>query len=551
MDAQYDLRVLRPLANYLREVYGPVVLQRVAAAADLTAQHLDGKSRWVSAAQFEAILAEARAQMPDDDAFKRGCVFRLAEAYGPIRYVLWATSPASVLRAAAKTLHLVTTNGAIQILESTPVSMKARFVPTAQFSRLACLVRQAQTAAFPTLWGLPPAHFHEESCAGLGDEACVYSVRWLDAKRALPMGFGLAMGLVVVFVLSRLHLLERGAQFTLPALGLLLGYAYEQHRTQKNNFAVTEEINGAVRQLAEQEAEARKEILALNQRQREWTKMLEQDTAERTDAFQQVIEKLQTLQQAREVTIRGFSHDLRNPLAVLQANIDYLRENVQSLGPEGRAIVDDFEQVIGQMRRLLDELMSVATKKTTFMQLAPAPVEVAALTERLRRRMSALVLGRDIRVSVFRTREAPDVIVTDQLLFDRVLDNILTNAAKYTERGSIVLEIDGTPDTLIIKVSDTGIGIAPEQLEKSFRSNYPVKRAKDSYGVGLSVVVQLLGQVGGKLDVMSKPNHGTTFWLHFPRDGMHPPRAVEAPPRGENRDDVVDRVVTIRKVKSA
>jgi signal transduction histidine kinase len=143
-------------------------------------------------------------------------------------------------------------------------------------------------------------------------------------------------------------------------------------------------------------------------------------------------------------------------------------------------------------------------------------------------------------------------VVTDPLLFDRVLDNLLTNAAKYTERGSIVVELDGTPDYLVIKVSDTGRGIDPDMLETTFRpgGSDRLSRAKDSYGIGLSVVVHLLAQVGGQLEVMSKPAHGTTFWVRFPLKMRSTPPPTKRE-RQEPFGDALKRVVTIRRVKSA
>jgi signal transduction histidine kinase len=202
------------------------------------------------------------------------------------------------------------------------------------------------------------------------------------------------------------------------------------------------------------------------------------------------------------------------------------------------------------MEALLAELMTIATQQKALAQRTPEKLEVAPLTERLRRRLRALVQGKDIRSSAFKTREAPESIETDLLLFDRVVDNLLTNAAKYTERGSIVVEIDGTTERLTLKISDTGRGISPEQIEGAFtpQGSERVARAKGSHGVGLSVVVQLLGEVGGRLEVMSKPASGTTFWVHFP---LVLTARVKAPSAGEglieHYKDVLDRVVTIRR----
>ena len=141
--------------------------------------------------------------------------------------------------------------------------------------------------------------------------------------------------------------------------------------------------------------------------------------------------------------------------------------------------------------------------------------------------------------------------MSDPTIFDRIVDNIVTNAAKYTDRGSIVVEISGSPGTLSIKVSDTGRGISPDRLERVFTGAEPDKNPAfgDSLGIGLANTVRLIDQVGGRLEVMSRPSMGTTVWIHIPVE-----RATDEPESKTNVkalpsdaiQDVVRRVVRIR-----
>ncbi|MEO6418804.1 MAG: HAMP domain-containing sensor histidine kinase, partial [Polyangiaceae bacterium] len=379
-----------------------------------------------------------------------------------------------------------------------------------------------------------------------GDDACNFHYRWYDTKRWLPILGGLAAGLAAMFALP-----PDVARFALPILGAALGFIHELRRTEAANLVTRDEVTDALRVLAEEGGEARREIMAINQRQRDWSRMLEEVAAERASAVQATIARLDELQTVRENKLLGVTHDLRSPLTVIAAATSYLNEYADKL-PDGAAVVDDLTQAVARMKRMTQDLMQLATAQSSIMQLAPQRIDVGPLTETLRRRIRALVHGRDIRASVFGTREAPDSIQTDPLLFDRVIDNLLGNAAKYTARGSIVLEVDGIPGFLVIKISDTGRGIEPEALEKTFTpgGSDPSQRANDSYGVGLSVVVQLLGQVGGRLEVMSKPGSGTTFWVYFPvntgRLSLVPPRE-NSPGIAEPYRDLLTRVVTIRK----
>ena len=553
-DAQLNARILHPLARYLREQHGEDALARAATAGSLEPTVLDGRTLWVPLAQVHKLLEVARSYCADDDEFKRASSYRLAEGYGAIRFVLWATSPQNVYLQAMKTFRMVCSYGENEVVSTDRNHLHVRFRTDAHEHRLVCLVRQAQIGALPTLWNLPPAIINENACISRGDPYCGYELRWYDRKRWLPTALGLVAGFGTYAGLALLGHHEVSAA-AIPLLGGALGYIFEMNRTGAANLAVREEVNEALRQLAREETEARHEILALHQRQRDWTRMLEDDAAERSAMLQRVADRLHRLQEVRDTKILGFSHDLRNPLTVLQAGTEYLRDYVDLIGDEGDAVLGDIERAIEQMRRLLEDLMMMATQQATLAQLAPQRLDVPPLTDRLRRRLRALVQGKDIRASVFKTREAPESIETDPLLFDRVVDNLLTNAAKYTDRGSIVVEVDGTTEYLTLKVSDTGRGISPEQIDRAFTPEGSDRnaRAKNSYGVGLSVVVQLLGQVGGRLEVMSKPDSGTTFWVHFPlspRTRSKPPM-LESDRPIEKYKDVLNRVVTIRRVKAS
>src|ERR1700690_323763 len=100
--ADYNLRILWTLARYVEDTFGKAALEDGALAGGLSSSHFDGKNFWTSAASFEAVLAAARARMKDDEEFKRACVYRIKEAYGPLRYILWATSVPAVFAAASK-----------------------------------------------------------------------------------------------------------------------------------------------------------------------------------------------------------------------------------------------------------------------------------------------------------------------------------------------------------------------------------------------------------------------------------------------------------------
>ena len=113
--ADYNLRILWTLARYLEEHYGEASLREVAEAGGLRPSDFDGSSRWVGWQSFEAVLAKARSIMASDEEFKQAFKHRLKEAYGPLRYVLWATTPAQVYTQAVKQYALVANDGELTL----------------------------------------------------------------------------------------------------------------------------------------------------------------------------------------------------------------------------------------------------------------------------------------------------------------------------------------------------------------------------------------------------------------------------------------------------
>ena len=561
--AELNAKILSSLARWIANHHGPSKLKELAASAGFDASVIEGSTHWLTVKQCERFLELARELVEDDAAFLRACGEQFFESMGPVRFMVRALSVQKFFEAAAKMSQQLVRVSHFDVVESKRSSFVVRYTSDRPESRLLCISRQAAWVYGPTMWGLPLAQLTEKACIARGDGCCEYHLTWFERGRFYPVALGFAAGAAAAGLGGGVaH--GWAAAVALPLLGAAIAHVLELRRTSANNLAFVQDLNNALRAVSNDEVEARSEIVALHQRQREWIRLMEREVVDRTTALEKIVEGLDGLQQSRVSTIRGFSHDLRNPLFVVRGNTQFLRERFKD-GDEGDALRDT-EAATLQIEAMLAKLMEVATHDTGFVKLTPRPVLVAPLAETFRRRLKALVHGRDIKVSVFCTREAPADIFIDPLVFDRVVDNLLTNAAKYTDRGSILLEISGIPAKmrglsvagaehgldegfLTLKLSDTGHGIATSDVERIFRPR-PADEAKrpNSYGVGLSSVVRLLAQVGGRLDVMSKADVGTTFWAHFPVKPLEHKRTVGV---DDNLESIITRVVTIRKAEGA
>lgn len=558
---ELNAKILSSLALWIAKHHGDAKLSEIARSSGVDVSKLDGVTQWLSVERVERFHELARELVADDRAFLRACGESFFESMGAVRYMVRALSVQQFFEAAAKASKQLLRISRFEVTHSTRSSFGIRYTSEKPESRLLCLSRQAGWIYGPKMWGLPLAQLTETACIAKGDKCCEYHLTWFQRGRLFPIIVGLAIGIVAAYFLAAVqHGLVKWV--TLPLLGALLAELIELRRTSKSNLAFARDVNEVLQNVSDDEVEARSEIVALHQRQREWIRLMEQQVTERTTTLEQIVEGLDGLQQSRVSTIRGFSHDLRNPLFVVRGNTQFLLERFK-VGDEGDAL-RDMETAAVQIETMLSKLMEVATAETGFVKLVPTALDVAPLAETFRRRLKALVHGRDIKVSVFCTREAPERIIVDPLVFDRVVDNLLTNAAKYTDRGSILLEISGTPGDgkvvmaandgpaddgfLTLKLSDTGLGIPAAQVERIFRprpADEPAQRP-NSYGIGLSSVVRLLAQIGGRLDVMSKADVGTTFWAHFP---VRPPVRKKGTAAEDNLESMITRVVTIRKAE--
>ena len=515
---QQDLKlsILYPLVHYVAAHFGQEALERGAELAGVGVAELASGKSWAATGQVEAFCGYVDDLVHGDESeFRRACAFHLARAYGPLRFVLWATSPRTVLGQAAANLHLVSTHGHYELTDCGADAFEARYTSARHESRLLCILRQVNITAMPTFWGLPQARLEETSCIAHGAEACLYRVHWAPSARRWPvLAWGVVAALCGWFVASA----GLGSFLAWPLLlgvgGGLAAQLRESHRVARQSLEFARESHQAIERLARDEREARTQLAALTLRQEEWTAATELQLAQRTSAMEKIIATVEQTQRERVTALRGMSHDLRSPLTVLYGVAEYAR--IRGLSADDPIIgeqISAVERMEGLLRALMESVVSDGSA-----QRPAERIEISQLAPQLRGQLRALVFGKDIRVSVFCSRDAPESVMADRLLFSRILDNLLSNAAKYTERGSIVVELDGQGEFLSVKISDSGRGIPTQHLEQVFGAGAsPVEtRAADSYGVGLSVVVRLLADVRGWLEVMSKEGVGTTFWVFFP-----------------------------------
>lgn len=209
------------------------------------------------------------------------------------------------------------------------------------------------------------------------------------------------------------------------------------------------------------------------------------------------------------------AHELRNPLHTLLWDIDTLQ--TERAGP--RPVLQRLRQNALMTLATVKELQEFAEVETRRLTTSPEPVDLVQVFDELRATAVALIDGDPVAV---RSRVEPgaEIVISDPMRVRQVLGNLLSNAAKFTARGSIELEARRVGSDIVIRIADTGVGIAPDQIDAIFRPFYRASghgtSGRRGMGLGLAIAQEIAVLLGGRLEVESTVGVGTTFVLRLP-----------------------------------
>ena len=251
---------------------------------------------------------------------------------------------------------------------------------------------------------------------------------------------------------------------------------------------------------------------------------LREEVAERRRA-QQELERAKNAAEganrAKTEFLANMSHELRTPLNSVIGFSDVLSEQVFGPLNENQAqYVTDILESGQHLLSLVNDILDLAKIEAGSMELHRGPVAFNRLVERTIQMFRERAIRLGIRL-VGQVSEDVGQIEADERRLKQLLYNLLSNALKFTpEGGEVRIEVRRQADAVELRVSDTGVGIAPEQCEKIFESFYQVdstlsKNAQGT-GLGLAVVRQIAELHGGGARVQSEPGEGSTFIVTLP-----------------------------------
>ncbi|GIH23844.1 sensor histidine kinase [Acrocarpospora phusangensis] len=250
--------------------------------------------------------------------------------------------------------------------------------------------------------------------------------------------------------------------------------------------------------------------------------------------YAELEDKTVQLREASEAKTRflaSVSHELRAPASSILGLARMILELGEPLDDTTRHQIELIRVSGRDLLTLVNELLDLAKAESGRLEPTLSEVDIRPIAERL-----AGQLRPTARDGVALVVDVPDGIaplLTDPMMLTQVLRNLVTNALKFTERGEVAVTVAEEEDTVLVRVSDTGIGIPAHQLDQIFEEFYqvrgPIQTGLAGTGLGLPYARSLAAILGGTLTVRSEVGVGSTFELCLPRlDRITVPRVLIA-----------------------
>ncbi|WP_433405081.1 SpoIIE family protein phosphatase [Streptomyces sp. CA-146814] len=243
-------------------------------------------------------------------------------------------------------------------------------------------------------------------------------------------------------------------------------------------------------------------------------------------AQQRRAEELAELDRAKTTFFSNISHEFRTPLTLIMGPVEELRERLADADPRVREELEAVHRNGLRLGKLVNTLLDFSRLEAGRMQASYEPVDLATVTGALASVFRSAVenAGLDFRVEC---EPLPEPVYVDRGMWEKVVLNLLSNALKFTFEGAIRVGVGVQDDEAVVRITDTGIGVAAEEMPRLFERFHRIENARsrsnEGSGIGLALVKELVGLHGGVITADSAEGEGTSFTIHLPFGSAHLP----------------------------
>ena len=235
--------------------------------------------------------------------------------------------------------------------------------------------------------------------------------------------------------------------------------------------------------------------------------------------------------QAKSRFFAAASHDLRQPLHALSLFVAALKARNQQ--PEAQTLIDNIEASTAAMELLFNALLDISRLDAGTLEAHPQHFPLHKMLLDLDQQFGALAAEKQLRL---RFRPCDVTLYSDPQLIERILVNLIANAIRYTDDGGVLVACRRRGRMVRLSVIDTGRGIPPDQQESVFHEfvqlHNPARDRSKGLGLGLAIVSRLGRLLGHRVDLRSRPGHGSMFSIDVPCGDarlIRPPAAAGTP----------------------
>ena len=243
------------------------------------------------------------------------------------------------------------------------------------------------------------------------------------------------------------------------------------------------------------------------------------ETEHIADAFNQVLARMNALDESRQEFVSNVSHELKTPMTSMKVLADSLLQMDNVPVEMYREFMEDIKNEVDRENQIITELLTLVRMDRKDSKLNIKECNVNEMCELILRRVRPIAQKRDIELTMVSMREVYAEI--DETKMTMVITNLVENAVKYNrDHGKVRLTINADPYNFYISVEDTGVGIPQDSLDKIYDRFYRVDKSRSrevgGTGLGLSITKSIILQHHGAIDVQSILGEGTKFTVTVP-----------------------------------